>query len=145
MIILKQLSFLFGYLTIGNKILLNYFICYINEVDSEENVIKTRSNEFACPCHEEADTKIVFHATNIDYAANITIGCSNMDILIIMLGNMHHRKSQSNSCIECGVSNMIHNSRYTTVFIKMLIYVLDEESDIEYTSDEDVDDQSDCE
>lgn len=40
---------------------------------------------------------------------------------------------------------MIHTFHCTTVFIKMLIYVPDNESDIDYSSDKDIDDQSDCE
>ncbi|CAH2096461.1 unnamed protein product [Euphydryas editha] len=87
------------------KILLNHIKCYLYEVDNNNKVVKTESNEFSCPWHEEADTKIVFHAMNINYAANITVRCSDTDILIILLGNMHHRKSQSNIWIDCGVSN----------------------------------------
>lgn len=42
---------------------------------------------------------------NINYAVNITVRCSDTDILIILLRNMHHGKSQSNTRIDCDVSN----------------------------------------
>lgn len=38
--------------------------------------------------HDEADTKIVFHVCKLNFNANSTIGCSDTDIIIVLLGNM---------------------------------------------------------
>lgn len=80
----------------NKKVFLNHIYCYMYEVDENENVIKTVTHLFSCPSHEEADTKIVFHITNIDYNANVTIKCSDTDILTIILANMHKMRSKLN-------------------------------------------------
>ncbi|GFT25983.1 uncharacterized protein TNCV_5126481 [Trichonephila clavipes] len=46
------------------------------------------SQELSCPADEEADTKMVYHACNINYPAEIVIRSTDTDIAAIMLGNM---------------------------------------------------------
>lgn len=48
---------------IGNKIIfLNFDYCYQYVVDNERNVTKIINHDLSCPAHEEADTKIIYHA-----------------------------------------------------------------------------------
>lgn len=58
----------------------------------DETVVKTPVPDLDCPAQEEADTKMVFHACHIDFDSDVTIRCSDADILIIMLSNMKHLK-----------------------------------------------------
>lgn len=76
--------------------------CYRFIVD-DSKVIKTRVEEFSCPAHEEADTKMIFHVCNIDINANVTIRCSDTDVLIIMLANMANISENIHICMEVGV------------------------------------------
>lgn len=75
---------------IGNKnIVLNYIECYSYQVNVEGNVVRTKNADFSCSPHEEADTKIIYHAFKIDSNSNIVIKCSDTDIVVILLGNLH--------------------------------------------------------
>ena len=66
---------------------LNYEFCYSYRVVNN-TVIRTLDSDYSCTDHEEADTKIVYHACKIP--GNIMIRCNDTDILIIMLSNMMH-------------------------------------------------------
>lgn len=91
---------------IGNKtIVLNYIHCYSYSVVNG-NVVQTVNPDFFCPSHEEADTKIVYHASKINSDCNVVVKCSDTDIVVIMLGNLH--KITAKIYIECGVSNSRH-------------------------------------
>lgn len=92
---------------IGNKtIILNFDHSYSYSVDTNGNVIRAGSLEFFCPSHEEADTKIIYHASKIDSDCTVVVKCSDTDIVVIMLGNLH--KITAKIYIECGVSNSRH-------------------------------------
>lgn len=52
--------------------------------DTDENL--------SCPEYEEADANIFYHICNIVVQANFVIRCSDTDIAVIMLRNMHHLK-----------------------------------------------------
>ncbi|GFV42587.1 uncharacterized protein TNCV_1315921 [Trichonephila clavipes] len=71
---------------IGNrKIHINFRNCQSYQVVDE----KTQSNineDLCCTSHEEADTKIIYHACNVAEKSNIVIRGSDTDILIIMIG-----------------------------------------------------------
>lgn len=54
---------------------------------------------------EEADTKIVYHVCQIAEGSNVSIRCSDTDILIIMLGNMEFLKGPIKIWIDMGVGN----------------------------------------
>lgn len=88
-------------------------MCY--SYQAQENIIKkTEEVDYTC-YHEEADTRIVFHAHKITQGSRILIKASDTDVLIILLGNMHKlsqstiflttsaTKKQSNhlDCINC--------------------------------------------
>lgn len=78
---------------IGNKrIFINFKQCH-SYMDKENKVISSVDDDLSCPEHEEADTKIVYHICNIDAKVNFVITCSDTDIAIIMLGNMHNLKN----------------------------------------------------
>ena len=92
---------------IGSKtILLNFIYCYSYSVDSNGNVVRTENPDFFCPSHEEADIKIIYHASKISLDSNVLVKCSDTDIIVIMLGNLDEIKS--NIYIECGVTNSRH-------------------------------------
>lgn len=92
----------------NNKtILLNFEKCYSYQVDTATgNVVQQINLDFECPAHEEADTKIIYHASKINENCNVVVKCSDTDILIIMLGNVDRIKAKI--YIECGVSNSRH-------------------------------------
>lgn len=90
---------------IGNKeIYINFEKCYKYKVINN-HVERTDVLSLACPAHEEADTKIVFHICKINFDANVTIRCSDTDVAIIMLGNMEHLQHKLNISMQVGVGN----------------------------------------
>lgn len=90
---------------IQNKtIFVNFVECHRFSVDANGNVNTSIVSHFSCPAHEEADTKIIYHACQILEDSNIIIKCSDTDILITLLSNMHNLKSNSKIWIESGVS-----------------------------------------
>jgi hypothetical protein len=92
---------------IGNKtILLNFIHCYSYSVNVNGNVVQAQNPDFFCVSHEEADTKIVYHASKINSDCNVVVKCSDTDIVVIMLGNLH--KITAKIYIECGVSSSRH-------------------------------------
>ncbi|GFX31550.1 uncharacterized protein TNCV_687981 [Trichonephila clavipes] len=70
---------------IGNrKIHINFRNCQSYQVVDEK--IQSNINEdLCCTSHEEADTKIIYHACNVVEKSNIVIRGSDTDILIIMI------------------------------------------------------------
>lgn len=100
---------------IGNKkiFLTVEHLCY--SYQAQDNCIrKCEEADYTCH-HEEADTRIIFHAYKVTPGSRILIKASDTDILIILLGNMHKlskstiflatsaTKKQSNylDCINC--------------------------------------------
>ncbi|CAG9822223.1 unnamed protein product [Phaedon cochleariae] len=68
---------------IGDKVInLNFKECYTFRTSSGQ-VVKTLNHDLTCEYHEEADTKIVYHACKSK--KKIVIKCSDSDILIILL------------------------------------------------------------
>ncbi|CAH2096954.1 unnamed protein product [Euphydryas editha] len=76
----------------NNKIFINFRQCHSFTVINNK-VMSEIHEDLSCSEHEEADTKIVYHVCNIDAQANFVIRCSDTDITVIMLGNMHHLKN----------------------------------------------------
>ncbi|GFX58425.1 uncharacterized protein TNCV_320071 [Trichonephila clavipes] len=98
---------------IGNrKIHINFRNCQSYQVVDEK--IQSNINEdLCCTSHEEADTKIIYHACNVTEKSNIVIRGSDTDILIIMIGNMKNLKnSNSNIWMLNGTGN---NERYIDI------------------------------
>ncbi|KAK0160316.1 hypothetical protein PV328_007743 [Microctonus aethiopoides] len=90
---------------IGEKtIYMNYVSCYKYEKRNEK-IVKSAVPELNCKAHEESDTKKIFHVCHIDFDANITIRCSDTDILIILLDNLHHIKRNLTISILFGTGN----------------------------------------
>lgn len=90
---------------IGEKtIIVNYLECYKYEVN-EGKVQRTFDPLLTCAGHEEADTKIVFHACNLSSDTQVTIRCSDTDILIIMLGNMNFIEKNVQISMHVGTGN----------------------------------------
>lgn len=87
----------------SKTVYLNYDMCYKYEVENGK-VKRSVSDIFTCDRHEEADTKIVYHACNMD-EENILIRCSDTDILVIMLGNMEHLRASVKIWMDVGVGN----------------------------------------
>lgn len=70
-----------------------------------DKVCKTTLQSLACPGHEEADTKIVFHICQLDDDKNVVVRTSDSDIPIIVLGNMHNFKNKVRVWIKLGTGN----------------------------------------
>lgn len=62
--------------------------------------------------HEESNSKLIFHLCKINYDAYVTIKCLDTDVLIILLGNMHHIKNDLKISILLGTGN---HERYINV------------------------------
>lgn len=58
-------------------------------------IVSSVDKELSCPEHEEADTKIVYHAYNIHYQANIVIRSVDTDIAAIMVSHKYHLRNDS--------------------------------------------------
>lgn len=68
----------------NNKVLyLNFDKCYRYESINYEMLV-IQVDALSCPLHEEADTKMVFHVCQLTEEANVTIRCSDTDVLIII-------------------------------------------------------------
>lgn len=87
-------------------IILNFKQCYSYSVNAKGEVVREKNFDFFCPAHEEADTKIVFHASKVNENKTVVVKCSDTDIVVIMLGNLH--KIKAKVYIDCGVSNTRH-------------------------------------
>lgn len=70
------------------------------------SVVRTQNPDYFCPSHEEADTKIVYHASKINSDCKVVVKCSDTDIVVIMLGNLHEITAKI--YIECGASESRH-------------------------------------
>ena len=57
----------------------------------------------ACPDHQEADTKIIYHVCKIQDAAKVMIRCSDTDVL--MLSNMMFVKTGVEISMHIGTGN----------------------------------------
>ncbi|KYN03439.1 hypothetical protein ALC62_05715 [Cyphomyrmex costatus] len=90
---------------INNKtIYVNADVCYKYTV-SDGKVVRTEEQTLTCRAHEEADTKMIYHVCQLGFDANVTIRCSDIDVLIIMLANMDKISNNIHICIEVGVGN----------------------------------------
>lgn len=97
---------------IKNKtIYVNYQTCYKYE-ELNGTVLRTEEENLACPGHEESDTKVIFHACQVEQDSNVVIRCSDTDILIIALGNMQFTNENVKIWLKVGVGN---NERYINV------------------------------
>lgn len=95
---------------IGNKTIhINFKNCHSFTVNNTNKVMSSIIEELSCPEHEEADTKIVYHACKINDAANIVIRTVDTDIAAIMLGHMHHLNDGLHVWMLIGTGN---NLRY---------------------------------
>ncbi|CAG9770346.1 unnamed protein product [Ceutorhynchus assimilis] len=69
-------------------VLVNYEKCFKFEV-IDNKVVRTVEEDLLCSEHLEAESKIMFHVCELNFDAHVTIRCSDKDIIVIMLGNMH--------------------------------------------------------
>lgn len=92
---------------IGNKkIYLNYDNCYVYR-KSGNHILKQEDPMYTCPAHEEADTKLIYHVCNTKRKANFEIHCSDTDILVILLGNMHKIDINNEVYLKCGTQKKL--------------------------------------
>lgn len=90
---------------INNRtIYVNADVCFKYMV-RDGKVIRTEEQRLKYPAHEEADTKMIYHVCQLDFDANVTIRCSDTDVLIIMLANMDKISNNIHICMEVGVGN----------------------------------------
>ena len=88
----------------NKNVFLNYEKCYKYSV-TNDIVVKEIDDVLTCPQHEEADKKITYHISNIDYESNVVVRCSDSDILIILLGNISFIKKDVKVWMHVGVGN----------------------------------------
>ncbi|GFY52524.1 uncharacterized protein TNIN_58571 [Trichonephila inaurata madagascariensis] len=88
---------------------INFRKCHSFTINEFNKVVSRVDEELSCPAHEEADTKTVYHACNINYPAEIVIRSIDTDIAAIMPGNMHPLKNDSVVWMLTGTGN---NLRY---------------------------------
>lgn len=80
--------------------------CYSYQVH-ENSVNKTGETKYEC-YHEEADTRIIFHASKAEPGSRILIKASDTDVLIILLGNMH-KLMESESFLASSTTKKTNN------------------------------------
>ncbi|KAH9633286.1 hypothetical protein HF086_000885 [Spodoptera exigua] len=91
---------------IGGKIIhINFRKCHSFMVNETNKVISSITEKLSCPEHEEADTKIVYHACKINYEANIIIRTIDTDVAAIMLAHMHRLNDESQVWMLTGTGN----------------------------------------
>lgn len=107
---------------IGQTIInLNYDFCYSYKLEND-NIIQTIDDDLYCENHEEADTKLVYHACQLEseLTTNVLIKSCDTDILIIMLGNMENLKCDSlNIYMEYGAANKKRTLNLTQLYIEL--------------------------
>ncbi|CAK1581026.1 unnamed protein product [Parnassius mnemosyne] len=107
---------------LGDTIInLNYDFCYSYKVE-DNAVVQTVNDDLSCGCHEEADSKIIYHVCQLesDSSANVLIKSCDTDVLIIMLGNMDHLKSDNiNIYMEYGAANKKRVINITQLYIEL--------------------------
>lgn len=72
----------------------NYDFCYTCRLENN-NIVQTIDHNLNCENHEEVDTKLVYHACQLETESttNVLIKSCGTDVLIIMLDNMENLKS----------------------------------------------------
>ncbi|KAK0084825.1 hypothetical protein PV326_006135 [Microctonus aethiopoides] len=104
---------------LGNKIVyVNYKECHRYQIINVD-VVKTMEHSQSCSGHEKADSKIIYHACNFEELQpphNITIRCSDTDILVIMLGNMKFVQEQMEVLMEVGVGKTQRNINLSLLY-----------------------------
>lgn len=101
---------------IGNKtIYIDFLQCHKLQVVNE-NIEMTIPQDLCCPHQEEADTRIVFHVSKITYECDVTIRCSDTDILIILLGNMAHMDTSIKINMHVGTGNNQSHINVTNLY-----------------------------
>lgn len=102
-------------------IFLNYDKCYKYRKVADE-IRREEAEELSCD-HEEADTKIVFHACSMRPDTKILIKCSDTDILVIMLANLKHLLDTEvvdrKIWVQLGTGNNIRNIDVCSLFITL--------------------------
>lgn len=104
-------------------IYLSYKICYTYR-RTADIIIREVSDDFSCEHHEEADTKIVFHACNIPSKSKTLIRCSDTDILVILLANLKHLLKPDKNLdrkiwVRLGTGNNIRNIDMCSMFYSL--------------------------
>lgn len=73
-----------------------------------------------CGGHEHINTKMVYHACSISYDANFLIKCLDTDILIVMLSNMKHLKTEGiRIWLEMGFGSNPRSIDVTELYLKL--------------------------
>lgn len=102
-------------------------ISEIVERTNKINIGKVESTvieDLCCYLHEEADTKIIYHACNFVGQCNVIIRASDTDILIIMLANMKKKKIASNHIwMLTGTGNNERFNDITKIYKELQILV----------------------
>ncbi|GFW09388.1 uncharacterized protein TNCV_2066461 [Trichonephila clavipes] len=93
---------------IGNKtIYLSIDKCYSYRVVNNQVIISIEES-LSCDEHEAVcvcDTRLIYHICQISVQAQVVVGCSDSDILIILLGNLDHLNASLKLWIQWGVGN----------------------------------------
>ncbi|CAG9834603.1 unnamed protein product [Diabrotica balteata] len=102
---------------LGNRqIFINFRTCQSYQI-VDDKIQSSVVESLCCTSHEEADTKIVYHACNITEQSNIVIRASDTDILIIMIGNMTRlQNANSNVWMLNGTGNKERYIHITKIY-----------------------------
>ena len=78
-----------------------------------DKVVKTEESSLSC-CHEEADSRIFFHASSVQSESNVVIRTSDTDCLVIALGCREKIDPSLKIWLEVGVQSR-NDLRYISV------------------------------
>lgn len=105
---------------IGNKMIhINFRKCHSFTVNEANKVMSSINEELSCPEHEEADTKIVYHACKINHQANIVIRTVDTDVAAIMLSHIHRLNDGSHVWMLTGAGNNLRYVDLTQIHAKL--------------------------
>lgn len=111
---------------IGQTIInLNYDFYYSYRLENN-NIIQTGDDNLYSQNHEEADTKLVYHACQLESESttNVLIKSCDTDIPIIMLGNMDNLKCERlNIYMEYGAANKKRTLNLIHLYIRLFVQV----------------------
>ncbi|XP_044760188.1 uncharacterized protein LOC123317646 isoform X1 [Coccinella septempunctata] len=99
---------------LGNKILrVNCEdTCYM--FDEIDGLVKCEIDQILYSSHHEADTRILFHISNLPDSTNVVIRASDTDILVIAVGNVHKLRNKVDIWIETGLHSK-NTLRYISI------------------------------
>lgn len=107
----------------NKTVLLNYDECHeykaVVDSNNKKSVSHSINTIYTAPRHEEADTRIVYSVSKLNFDGKVIIKCDDTDIFIILLGNMHKLKHNLEIFLLFGVSKYLRLINVTEIYSEL--------------------------